>query len=1232
LPIDAAIFERVRSLLDTEWYSDRILLGSDERPLSHFLTIGWSKLLSPNPFFDCEWYLRVNPDVAGAKVHPFSHYIEYGEAEGRWPCRVLDPAWYAKLFSLDQGRGLVLEHFSSIGSKSGTKPNEIFDPQFYLDQNLDLPRDIRSATIHYLTHGYREDRQVSQEFSPRWYRRFYLSSDAVENTENDDPIRHFLTVGRRRGNRKNQSEIESVANDVRRFAARGPFFEDFDPKIIRQGAPKAKVVAFYLPQFHVIPENDEWWGVGFTEWNNVARGTPRFAGHHQPRIPRDLGFYDLLSPGVMERQVELAKASGIFAFCFYYYLFGKRKILEKPLERFLADRNLDMPFCLMWANENWTRRWDGRETEVLLEQRYTAEDDDFLVESVASYLQDPRYLRVGDRPLFIVYRPGQIPNMREKVAIWRNLFRERYGVEPWLMMAQTFNDYDPEVYGLDGAVEFPPHKVLDNLASVPVKTFAYDFQGFVHDYANVVSASVAFPPPKFPLIKTAFPSWDNDARRQGNGTSIINSTPAAYQNWMSALIDYSRKNKFAGESLVFVNAWNEWAEGAYLEPDVHFGAAYLNATARAVVGKRVGDTKGKMKVLLVGHDAHEHGAQMVLLNVGRAFVRKFGVEVTFLLHEGGKLISAYNELGRVFILKPGQENLGLLDDLCTEGLELALTNTVVTGSIIHRLKQLDFRVVSLVHELPRLIQEFNVEAAAGSIATQSDIAVFPAQMVCDAFINAVGPVTGKAVILPQGLYADVVNEEHSRTSVRKELGISANAKIILGVGYADLRKGIDLFLETARRAIASNPELIFVWVGRLEPSIATWLVGRDNGSGLAKNVRIVDFTDKLGRYFEAADAFYLTSREDPFPSTVLDALAFGLPVVGFVGTTGSEQLISRFGEIVPTHDTDKALNALSELISANSAELVRERKKVIAVNYRWDTYAFQLLQFLDPSLKKVSVVVPNFNYANYLNERLESIFCQNYPIFEIVILDDASTDRSMAVLDDLKRNSDRHFKVIRNAVNSNSIMSQWAKAAEGTSGDYLWIAEADDLAVPGFIQGLVAEMTDDTILAFSDSSQIDGEGDALSPSYDYYFERFHGNMFKKSFVCSGSEFALKYLTTSNIILNVSAVLFRREMLSDVLNSDLKELRSYRFAGDWAVYLHLCKHLGEITYVSQPLNIHRRHGSSATHITSKSLHVEEIQRVHRLSQELFDSGPSVLERQRAYLSEIRSQFALSGDEE
>jgi glycosyltransferase involved in cell wall biosynthesis len=1226
-------------LVDETWYRRVQHLPNSTSVNAHFLIDGWSRGCAPNPFFDPAWYVGVNPNIRIGDA--LAHYLEIGEAEGLWPCRLLDPVWYAERHGVRCGGGSVLAHFFRHGVKVGLQPNSIFDASVYLDHNPDLPKDKERAATHYLEAGYREQRIASSSFDGVWYRRHNL------NNADEDPIYHYLTIGQKRGYPTAPRDVDSAAKEVRRFAAPGPHFEALDSDLVNSAPAQAKIITFYLPQFHAIPENDDWWGTGFTEWRNVGRGQPRFVGHHQPRLPRDLGFYDLSDPHVMRRQVELAKAAGVYGFCFYYYQFGQRQVLDKPLKQLLSDPSIDIPFSLLWANENWTRRWDGQEVDVLLEQDYAEANDEHLIANVAAAMHDKRYIRVGGRPLFFVYRPGIIPGMRERVVRWRKLFREQHGLEPWLLMAQTFNDHDPTPYGLDGAVEFPPHKVTPKTPTVTHQVSVLDpeFSGAVYDYNDIVATSLNDPEPSYPLIKTAFPSWDNDARRQGHGTSVINSTPAAYQRWLEALIARARRKRFAGEALVFVNAWNEWAEGAYLEPDVHFGSAYLNATARAVTKPviRIETSQSptsqtdvdKPHVLLVGHDAHEHGAQMVLLNLGRTFVEQFGVKVTFLLLGPGAMVPRYQEIGETIVTSRQPSDIATqIERLHDRGIQFALTNTVVTGDVVPHLRHLGIRVLSLVHELPRIIAEHAVEEPSRAIAQASDVVVFPAELVRDAFKAEIAPITGRALILPQGLYANAVPLPDSRSRVRAELGLPQDARIVLGVGYADLRKGVDLFFETARAAAASDPGLIFVWVGRLEPAVSTWIVERDSKGALPANVRHVPFSANVSvylQYIHAADVFYLTSREDPFPSTVLDALACGIPVVGFAGRTGAEGLIKRFGSIIPAYDTTQALRALSHEMATQTPQKIEARIAVVASEFSWTDYAFRLLQELNPAWQRISVVVPNYNYARYLEERLDSIFHQTVPVYEIIVLDDASSDDSLAVLERIKRERGRTVRVVANAANSGSIMKQWTRAASDTSGDFLWIAEADDLAEPAFLQRLVASFDPSTLMAFSDSAQIDDKGQSLAPSYGYYFRRFHATDFEKNFKVEASAFASRYLSKSNIILNVSSVLFRREPLLKVLTNQLSTLQSFRFAGDWLTYLMLCRQNGKISFCAKSLNVHRRHGGSATHQTALNAHVAEVTKVHDEFVRLFGANKSTLASQLTYRDELREQFGLTKDE-
>lgn len=352
--------------------------------------------------------------------------------------------------------------------------------------------------------------------------------------------------------------------------------------------PLVKLIAFYLPQFHPIPENNAWWGKDFTEWTNVMPAKPQFEGHYQPRIPGELGYYNLLDPSVQRRQVELAKLYGIGGFCFHFYWFAGKRLLEKPIENYLNDKTLDLPFCLCWANENWTRRWDGREEDILISQHHTPEDDLGFIQHVAQYMHDARYIRINGKPLVMLYRPGLLPSAKDTARRWRNWCRDNGIGEIYLAYTQSFDRVDPSHYGFDAAVEFPPNNSGPPDITKSVEPIVDNFKCTVFDWPIFVARSERFMPPPYKLFRGVCPSWDNTARRKNKATIFVHNTPNLYQLWLENAINDTVKNQNnPDERLVFINAWNEWAEGAYLEPDQKYGYAYLNATRQSLISSKV---------------------------------------------------------------------------------------------------------------------------------------------------------------------------------------------------------------------------------------------------------------------------------------------------------------------------------------------------------------------------------------------------------------------------------------------------------------------------------------------------------------------------------------------------------------------------------------------------------------------------------------------------------------------
>jgi|GEM_PF-1047768 len=343
-----------------------------------------------------------------------------------------------------------------------------------------------------------------------------------------------------------------------------------------------RLIAFYLPQFHPIKENDEWWGKGFTEWTNVVRARPYFRGHHQPHLPTDLGFYDLRLPEVMEEQVKLARSYGIGGFCFYYYWFNGRRLLERPLDNMLASGMPDFPFCICWANENWSRRWDGSEDDILMKQEHSPESDARFIRDIIPMLRDPRYIKVQGKPIILVYRVNLLPDPASTAHIWRTICAEEGIPSIHLCAVQSFGITNPRPYGFDAAVEFPPHTKRALIDPGRMPDLDPSFEGYIEDYLQVARHQVSLPPAHYLKYRGIMPSWDNTARRRNRGHVIINSSPSAYEAWLQVLIQEALEDRSPEDSLIFINAWNEWGEGNHLEPDQKNGHAYLEATRRAL--------------------------------------------------------------------------------------------------------------------------------------------------------------------------------------------------------------------------------------------------------------------------------------------------------------------------------------------------------------------------------------------------------------------------------------------------------------------------------------------------------------------------------------------------------------------------------------------------------------------------------------------------------------------------
>ena len=955
-----------------------------------------------------------------------------------------------------------------------------------------------------------------------------------------------------------------------------------------------RAIAIYLPQFHAIPENDQWWGKGFTEWTNVRRATPQYAGHYQPHIPHpDIGYYDLNDSAVLEKQAALARSAGIEGFCFYYYWFNGRRLLNMPTDRLLATGKPDFPFCFCWANENWTRTWDGGDNQILLGQEHSHESDERFILDMLPAFRDPRYIRVDGNPLLVVYRPGLLPDPAATARHWREICRREGIGEIFLGYMLGFEAPLPKDIGFDCAIQMPPLRSAAPVINESIK--AHDSARFVGEVRDYRYLSSMFDPAVIceDLWPGVCPSWDNTARRMERGHSWVYSSPEIYQQWLSKAVARARQVLPAQQRFVFINAWNEWAEGCHLEPDEKHGYAWLNATHFALTGEKPSKSP---RILVVGHDAARNGAQIVLLQMLREWNVQALCEVRLVLLADGVLRSDFEEVVETLVLSDFPTEVDqkqALNDFCRPSPDVVLGNTAVIGPFLPNLKLLGVPIVAYIHELQKSIERWAPGPIMRATVEHSDHFIAVSVPVADNLHHTHGVLHENISTLNPYIKTSYRASSESLHILRAEMGIQSNEKIVFGCGTVDWRKGPDLFVEAAIEVLKHIPEARFIWIGG---------DGQDDSAArahrLTKDSRIRFLGERANPrdYLALGHAFFLSSREDPFPLVALEAADSGLPVVCFADAGGMPEFVgSTCGRTVPFQDTQAASEALVELLSDDKLRLslgvaaqqsVRAKhdaalgskavlsilkEKVTNWQAEVDTVNPYEVRTTEPL---VSVIVPNYNHAKFLPERLASISNQSYRNLEIILLDDKSTDESLEILRDFVDREPR-ARLIENTENSGSTFKQWRKGLTEAKGKYVWIAESDDSAHPELVRTLIAKLENNqnAILATCCPRMVDLDGKDLGIPRDW-FSDIGGSRWEKSFSDAGKNIIANTLSRKNAILNASGVIFR-------FSNDIVDFvdDSMRLCADWLFWVKLLEK-GDFEYHGHPLNYWRLASSNA----------------------------------------------------
>lgn len=634
-----------------------------------------------------------------------------------------------------------------------------------------------------------------------------------------------------------------------------------------------------------------------------------------------------------------------------------------------------------------------------------------------------------------------------------------------------------------------------------------------------------------------------------------------------------------------------------------------------------------------------HGAQFLALALAKELSSRPGVQVVVLAAKLGSLAADFR---RVSVLETVRKDdfkqlARAIQRWKKRGVDRALINSAATSWMADGFSDKGVRIVGLVHEMKTSIQNLRASDSMSKLAQCAEKLVFPANLVKCHTEQIIGRDVDDAVLMPQGVFrasarATAETKSSAKNAIALEYGFDPETNIILCVGNGDYRKGIDLFTEWARSAEMSDVPMTFIWVGPVDPGMAHHIGEMAQYPARVRNMIFPGFVENLSQFYLAADLFALSSREDPFPSVALDALTHLTPVLTVAGCTGVDDL-KRTGAVMPIEDKhpETFLSMVINVLADRRQLSVRAAagRDEIRRSFGFRSYVDELVRLFDSTKRpRISVVLPNYNYGRYLEARISSILNQTYPPSQIIFLDDASTDQSAEVAERLLSAGGIAWQFVKNAQNSGSVFSQWQKGVGRAEHDLIWIAEADDMADPSFLDRVVPMFDDpEVVMAYCQSRRIDKDGRVLAPDYAEYLREISPDRWQQHYIVDGENELANAMSIKNPIPNVSGVVFRNSDLKSVIQELGDDLCQWRVAGDWRIYAEMMRR-GKVAYAASPLNAQRIHDASVTKKKFDLSDLREIVSMQRFIRENCALEADMVFRATKYTLALVSEHRLS----